>query len=90
MDSGALVVNILDVVGAPLGFVIPRARTKLVSDLQRSSKVLFAIGDRFVEKIGPIQMASFYETQRTMPLGKVVSIQSAKLQPMALRSVGGR
>lgn len=69
---GALVGNILKVVWTPANFVIPGPRSKLISDLERSSKVLFAIADRFVGKAKDIEIVSFYETNKTPPTGQVV------------------
>jgi hypothetical protein len=65
--------NIFEAVWSPVGFVSPGPRKKLVSDLQRNSKVLFAISDRFLGRANALEIASLYESDQMAPLRNVVS-----------------
>ena len=82
--------NILQAVWSPVNSISPAPRKKLVSDLQRNSKVLFAISDRFSQKADGIAITSFYETDQTAPLGSVVSLSKLHCKSEELTRLGGR
>jgi hypothetical protein len=85
-----LLSNILEAVWSPVNFISPGPRKKLVSDLQRNSKVLFAISDRFLGKANAIQITSFYENDQTIPLGSLVSLCGIYSMSRELTILGGR
>lgn len=75
----ALFGNILSAVWDPVRFIVPKPRIQLVKDLERSSKVLFAVGDRFTGKTKSLEIASFYEKSQTSALRIIVSNAKSSL-----------